>query len=170
ARDGEEFKIGGLTIRALHTPGHTPESTCYLLLDASYQEYCIFTGDTLFVGDAGTPALLDGTMTKEELASRMYDSLNKKIKALPDEVIVYPAHGPGSACGKNISKETWSTIGHQKKTNYALREQTKEEFIKEVTEGLLPPPAYFFSDAMINKQGYSDIDAVMKKNLKPLSV
>jgi len=170
AKDGEEFKIGNVTIRAIHTPGHTPESTCYLLLDESYQEYCIFTGDTLFVGDVGRPDLLDGKMTKEKLAGMMFDSLNNKIKKLPDEVIVYPAHGPGSSCGKNISKETWSTIGHQKQNNYALLATDRKAFIKELTEGLLPPPAYFFSDARINKQGYDAIDDVMKKNVKSLSV
>ncbi|MEO8087052.1 MAG: MBL fold metallo-hydrolase, partial [Bacteroidota bacterium] len=168
--DGEELKVGDLTIRALHTPGHTPESTCYLLLDESYQEHCIFTGDTLFVGDVGRPDLLDGTMTKEELAGMMYESLNNKIKTLPDEVIVYPAHGPGSSCGKSLGPEKQSTIGIQKQTNYALQNMTKEAFIKELTEGLIAPPAYFFSDAMINKQGYTAIDAVMKKNMKPLSV
>jgi len=170
AKDGEEFKIGSITIRAIHTPGHTPESTCYLLLDDSYQEYCIFTGDTLFVGDVGRPDLLDGTMTKEALAGMMYDSLNNKIKKLPDEVLVYPAHGPGSACGKSLGKETWSTIGTQKKTNYALSDMSREAFIKELCDGLAAPPAYFFSDAMINKNGYEAIDSVIKKNMKPLSV
>lgn len=170
AKDGEEFKIGSLTIRALHTPGHTPESTCYLLLDESYQEYCIFTGDTLFVGDVGRPDLLDGKMTKEELAGMMYESLNTKIKTLPDEVIVYPAHGPGSSCGKNLGKETWSTIGQQKKLNYALAEMTKDQFIEALTEGLTAPPAYFFSDARINKQGYHSIDDVKRKNMQALSV
>lgn len=169
ARDGEEFKIGHLTIRAMHTPGHTPESTSYLLLDESYQPYCIFTGDTLFVGDVGRPDLLDGKMSSRELASMMYDSLNNKIKNLPDELIVYPAHGPGSACGKSLGKETWSTIGEQKKTNYALREMSREEFINEITTGLLPPPTYFFSDAAINKMGYSAIDSVMQQNMKALS-
>ena len=168
--DNEELKVGDLTIRALHTPGHTPESTCFLLLDESYQEHCIFTGDTLFVGDVGRPDLLDGKMSKEELAGMMYDSLNNKIKNLPDEVIVYPAHGPGSSCGKNLGPEKQSTIGTEKQTNYALRDMTKAEFIKVLTDGLLPPPAYFFSDAMINKQGYTAIDAVMKKNLHPLTV
>lgn len=168
-KDGEELKVGDLTIRALHTPGHTPESTCYLLLDESYQEYCIFTGDTLFVGDVGRPDLLDGKMTKEELAGMMYDSLNTKIKKLPDEVIVYPAHGPGSSCGKSLGPEKQSTIGIQKKTNYALRDMSKDEFIRELTDGLSAPPAYFFSDAMINKQGYDAIDSVMQKNMKPLS-
>ena len=170
ATDGEEFKIGDLTLRALHTPGHTPESTCYLLLDKSLQEYCVFTGDTLFVGDVGRPDLLDGKMTSNELASLLYDSLNKKIKTLPDEVLVYPAHGPGSSCGKNIGKETWSTIGHQKKTNYALGNMTKEDFIRAVTEGLSAPPAYFFEDARINKNGYDSIDDVVRKNKKPLSI
>src|SRR5205085_994671 len=136
----------------------------------SYQEYCVFTGDTLFVGDVGRPDLLDGKMTSEELASMMYDSLNNKIKTLPDEVIVYPAHGPGSSCGKNIGKETWSTIGQQKKTNYALRDQTKKEFVSVLTEGLLPPPAYFFEDARINKEGYETIDRVLSRNKKPISV
>jgi glyoxylase-like metal-dependent hydrolase (beta-lactamase superfamily II)/rhodanese-related sulfurtransferase len=170
AKDGEEFKVGDLTIRAIHTPGHTPESTCYLLLDKSYQEYCIFTGDTLFVGDVGRPDLLDGKMTSEELACMLYDSLNNKIKNLPDEVIVYPAHGPGSSCGKNLGKETWSTIGHQKKSNYALADISRNEFIKVVTEGLTAPPAYFFQDARINKEGYEPIDYVISKNLKPLHI
>jgi hydroxyacylglutathione hydrolase len=170
AKDGEEFKLGDITIRAIHTPGHTPESTCYLLLDESYQEYCIFTGDTLFVGDVGRPDLLDGKMSKEELAGMMYDSLNKKIKILPDEVLVYPAHGPGSACGKSLGKETWSTIGTQKKTNYALKDTTRDAFIKELCDGLSAPPAYFFSDAMINKNGYNSIDSVIERNMKPLTV
>ena len=169
-KDGEELKVGDLTIRALHTPGHTPESTCYLLLDESYQEYCVFTGDTLFVGDVGRPDLLDGKLTKEELAGMMYDSLNNKLKTLPDEVIVYPAHGPGSSCGKNMGPEKHSTIGEQKKTNYAMQDKSKDVFIKEVTEGLIAPPAYFFSDAMINKQGYAAIDSVMERNMKPLTV
>jgi len=170
AKDGEEFKVGNLTIRALHTPGHTPESTCYLLFDDSMQEYCIFTGDTLFVGDVGRPDLLDGVMTKEELAGMMYDSLNNKIKNLPEEVIVYPAHGPGSACGKSMGKETWSTIGIQKRTNYALGDMSKAAFIKEITDGLMAPPAYFFDDAKINKMGYNSIDSVMKKNTVALDV
>ncbi len=169
AKDGEEFKIGDLTIRTLHTPGHTPESTSYLLLDESYQEYCVFTGDTLFVGDVGRPDLLDGKMTSEELAGMLYESLNSKIKTLPDEVIVYPAHGPGSSCGKNIGKETWSTIGQQKKTNYAMADMSKENFIKAVTEGLTAPPAYFFQDARINKEGYESIDHVISRNKKPLN-
>ncbi len=170
AKDGEEFKVGDLTIKALHTPGHTPESTCYLLLDESYQEYCVFTGDTLFVGDVGRPDLLDGKMSSRELASLLYDSLNKKIKTLPDEVLVYPAHGAGSSCGKNIGKETWSTIGEQKRMNYALGNISKEDFIHALTEDLTAPPAYFFEDARINKEGYASISSVMKKNLRPLEM
>lgn len=169
AKDGEEFKLGKLTLRVLHTPGHTPESSCYLLLDEKGKEYSVFTGDTLFVGDVGRPDLLDGVMSREELASMMYDSLNNKIKTLPDHVIVYPAHGPGSACGKNIGKETFSTIGEQKKFNYALKDMSRDEFIQTVTDGILPPPQYFFDDARINKMGYSSIETVMKKNSIPLN-
>ncbi len=160
AKDGQEFKIGALTLRVLHTPGHTPESSCYLLLDEKGKEHAVFTGDTLFVGDVGRPDLLDGVMSREELAGMLYDSLNAKIKTLPDETIVYPAHGPGSACGKNIGKETSSTIGEQKKFNYALKDQSRDAFIKELTAGILPPPQYFFEDARINKEGYEPVDAV----------
>lgn len=170
ATDGQEFKLGKITFRVLHTPGHTPESSCYLLLDEHGKEHAVFTGDTLFVGDVGRPDLLDGVMTREELAGMLYDSLNKKIKTLPDAVIVYPAHGAGSACGKNIGKETFSTIGDQKKLNYALQEQTREEFIEKVTDGILPPPTYFFEDARINRMGYTSIDEVIKQNSKPLSL
>lgn len=170
AKDGEEFSIGKIKIKVLHTPGHTPESSCYLLLDENGKSHAIFTGDTLFVGDVGRPDLLDGVMTREQLASMLYDSLNTKIKTLPDDVIVYPAHGPGSACGKNIGKETFSTIGEQKKFNYALKNMSREEFIEKVTEGILPPPQYFFEDARINKQGYNPIDEVIRENEKPLSV
>ncbi len=170
AKDGEEFKLGKLTFKVLHTPGHTPESTCYLLLDENRKEHAVFTGDTLFVGDVGRPDLLDGVMTQDELASMLYDSLNKKIKTLPDSVIVYPAHGPGSACGKNIGKETFSTIGEQKKFNYALKDQSREEFIAQVTDGILPPPSYFFEDARINKEGYDPIENVIRENSKPLSL
>lgn len=170
AKDGQEFKLGKLTLRVLHTPGHTPESSCFLLLDENKKEYALFTGDTLFVGDVGRPDLLDGVLTREELASMLYDSLNKKIKTLPDSVIVYPAHGPGSACGKNIGKETFSTIGEQKKFNYALKAINREEFIKQVTDGILPPPSYFFQDARINKEGYNSIDSVVAKNNRPLSL
>jgi hydroxyacylglutathione hydrolase len=170
AKDGQEFKLGKLTLRVLHTPGHTPESSCFLLLDENKKEYAVFTGDTLFVGDVGRPDLLDGVLTREELASMLYDSLNQKIKILPDSVIVYPAHGPGSACGKNIGKETFSTIGEQKKFNYALKATSREEFVKQVTDGILPPPNYFFQDARINKEGYNSIDSVVAKNNRPLSL
>jgi hydroxyacylglutathione hydrolase len=170
AQDGEEFAIGNLKMKAIHTPGHTLESTCYLLSDANGQPYSIFTGDTLFVGDVGRPDLFSGNMTKEELAAMMYDSLNNKIKTLPDHIIVYPAHGPGSACGKNLGKETFSTIGTQKETNYALKEQTREAFIKEVTTGLNTPPAYFPINAEINSKGYDSLDNILKQSLTPLSV
>jgi glyoxylase-like metal-dependent hydrolase (beta-lactamase superfamily II)/rhodanese-related sulfurtransferase len=169
AKDGEVFKLGKLKIKVLHTPGHTPESSCFLLFDEKGNENAIFTGDTLFVGDVGRPDLLDGLMTREELASMLFDSLNKKIKTLPDNVIVYPAHGPGSACGKNIGKETFSTIGEQKKFNYALQEQTREQFIEKVTDGILPPPQYFFEDARINKEGYDPLEKVMDSNSQPLT-
>ena len=169
AKDGEEFSIGKIKIRALHTPGHTLESTCYLLIDEAGNNHCIFTGDTLFVGDVGRPDLLDGVMTKEELASKMYDSLNNKIKPLADDVIVYPAHGPGSACGKSMGKETFSTIGIQKQTNYALQPMTREAFVAAVTDGLSQPPQYFFEDARINKTGYTSIDDVISNNSKALS-
>lgn len=169
AKDGEVFNIGSLNMKALHTPGHTLESTCYLLSDAEGREECIFTGDTLFVGDVGRPDLFSGNMTKEELASMMYDSLNSKIKTLPDHVTVYPAHGPGSACGKNLGKETFSTIGTQKETNYALKDQSREEFVKEVTTGLSTPPAYFPLNAQINAKGYESLDKVRSGALKPLT-
>jgi glyoxylase-like metal-dependent hydrolase (beta-lactamase superfamily II)/rhodanese-related sulfurtransferase len=170
AVDGEEFMLGKISLKVLHTPGHTPESTCFLLLDEARRPYAVFTGDTLFVGDVGRPDLLDGIMTSQEMASMLYDSLNTKIKTLPDETIVYPAHGPGSACGKNIGKETFSTIGEQKKFNYALKDQSREDFIAQVTDGISPPPKYFFEDARINKQGYSSVDHVLKKSNQPLSV
>jgi hydroxyacylglutathione hydrolase len=170
AKDGEEFVLGNVKIKVLHTPGHTPESSCYLLLDEENRPHAVFTGDTLFVGDVGRPDLLDGIMTSEELAGMLYDSLQQKIKKLPDDVIVYPAHGPGSACGKSIGKETVSTIGEQKKFNYALQEMSRQEFISKVTEGILPPPAYFFEDARINKSGYDPIDDVIRQNTKPLTL
>lgn len=169
AKDGEEFALGKIKIRVLHTPGHTPESVCYLLLDESGKEHAVFTGDTLFVGDVGRPDLLDGVMSQEELAGMLYDSLNNKIKILPDDVIIYPAHGPGSACGKNIGKETFSTIGEQRKFNYALKDMTREAFIEKVTEGILPPPQYFYEDARINKEGYDPLESVIAANSKPLS-
>ena len=172
AKDGEEFRIGALTMRVLHTPGHTPESTTYLLLDENGKEYAIFTGDTLFIGDVGRPDLAQkkGSITAEDLAGWLYDSLRNKILPLPDHVLVYPAHGAGSACGKNMSKDTWDTLGNQKLTNYALRaDMTKEEFIKEVTSGLLPPPQYFAKNARINKSGYENIDQVIERGARALS-
>lgn len=170
AKDNEEIKIGKLSIRVLHTPGHTPESSCFLLIDEKGKDHCVFTGDTLFVGDVGRPDLLDGIMTKEELAGMLYESLNNKLKTLADDVIVYPAHGAGSACGKNIGKETFSTIGEQKKVNYAMQPMSKDDFIKAVTDGIQPAPAYFFKDAKLNKQGYAPIEEVIKKGMTPLSV
>ncbi len=172
AKDGEEFKLGKVTIRVLHTPGHTPESSTYLLLDEDGKEHAIFTGDTLFIGDVGRPDLAQKAtgLTQEDLAGWLFDSLRDKIMTLPDDVIVYPAHGAGSACGKSMSKETWSTLGEQKRTNYALRaDMTREEFIKEVTEGLLPPPEYFAKNAALNKQGYQSIDQVMKRGAVALT-
>ncbi|PHN05947.1 MBL fold metallo-hydrolase [Flavilitoribacter nigricans] len=172
AKDGEEFQLGKVTIRVLHTPGHTPESTTYLLLDKAGKPHAIFSGDTLFIGDVGRPDLAQkkGSLTKEDLAGWLYDSLRNKIMTLPDEVIVYPAHGAGSACGKNMSSETWSTLGEQKRTNYALRaDMTKEEFIKEVTDGLQPPPQYFAKNAKLNKTGYESFDTVMERGAVALS-
>ena len=170
AKDQETFKLGSIVIKALHTPGHTLESTCYLLYNEQNQPYCIFTGDTLFVGDVGRPDLFSGNMTKEELASIMYDSLQDKIKPLEDHIIVYPAHGPGSACGKNLGPETFSTIGAQKATNYALQNMSREEFVKKVTEGLATPPAYFPLNAKINSQGTESLDTVYERGFVGLSV
>ncbi len=170
ATDGEEFMVGKLKIKALHTPGHTLESTCYLLHNEAGAPHYIFTGDTLFVGDVGRPDLFSGNLTKEELAGMMYESLNNKIKPLSDNVIVYPAHGPGSSCGKNLGPDTDSTIGAQKATNYALQDMTKDEFIKAVTTGLNAPPAYFPLNARINKEGYDSLDDVYSKGLKALSI
>ena len=172
ATDGEVFKLGKITITALHTPGHTMESTSYLLKDENGKDHALFSGDTLFLGDVGRPDLAQkGDLTQDDLAGFLYDSLRTKIMTLADDVIVYPAHGAGSACGKNLSKETVGTIGDQKKTNYALRaNMTKEEFVKEVTDGLLPPPAYFPLNVKMNKEGYQSIDEVIKKGAKALSV
>ena len=170
ATDGEQFKIGDLTIITLHTPGHTPESTTYLLRDGSGKDYCIFSGDTLFIGDVGRPDLAQkGALTMEDMAATLYDSLHDKILTLADDVIVYPAHGAGSACGKNMSKETFDTLGHQKEVNYALRASSKEQFIKEVTDGILPPPQYFAKNAAMNKGGYESIDDVFEKGMVALS-
>jgi len=173
AQDGEVLKLGTISIKVLHTPGHTMESTCYLLLDENGKEHSIFTGDTLFIGDVGRPDLAQKAahMTQEELAATLYKSLRTKIMTLPDEVTVYPAHGAGSACGKNMSKETVSTIAEQKQMNYALRaNMSEEEFVKEVTDGLLPPPAYFPLNVAMNKNGYDSIDAVMERGLRALNV
>ncbi|HRZ75176.1 MAG TPA: rhodanese-like domain-containing protein, partial [Flavobacterium sp.] len=166
AKDGEVFKLGEITITTLHTPGHTMESTTYLLKDKNGKDYAIFSGDTLFLGDVGRPDLAQkaADMTQEQLAGLLYDSLRTKIMTLADDVIVYPAHGAGSACGKNLSKETVGSIGDQKATNYALRaNMTKEEFVKEVTDGLLPPPAYFPMNVQMNKEGYSNVENIIKE-------
>jgi glyoxylase-like metal-dependent hydrolase (beta-lactamase superfamily II)/rhodanese-related sulfurtransferase len=170
ATDGEVFKIGKLKLEVLHTPGHTLESTCYLLKDEQGNDHAIFTGDTLFVGDVGRPDLSSGHMTSKELAGLLYDSLQSKVMPLAGNVIVYPAHGPGSSCGKSLGSETFSTIEEQKQTNYALQPQTKEAFIKAVTEGLQDPPTYFPINARINKEGYESIDEVLEKALTPLNI
>jgi glyoxylase-like metal-dependent hydrolase (beta-lactamase superfamily II)/rhodanese-related sulfurtransferase len=170
AKDGEQFRLGNLTIEVLHTPGHTLESTCYLLRDEKNEAHAIFTGDTLFVGDVGRPDLSSGNLSKEDLASLLYDSLQNKIAPLPGSVIVYPAHGAGSSCGKNLGPETFSTIAEQKETNYALQPQTREDFIKAVTDGLEEPPQYFQINARINKEGYESLDKVLKQGLTPLSI
>lgn len=172
ATDNQEFKIGDLTIRVMHTPGHTPESVTYLLLDPSGKETAIFTGDTLFLGDVGRPDLaIKSDLTQEDLAGMLFDSLRNRIMPLPDEVTVYPAHGAGSACGKNMSSETVDTLGNQKKTNYALRaDMTREEFIKELTTGILPAPQYFPKNAMMNKMGYDAYDEVIAKGTVALDV
>ncbi|MDA9584868.1 MBL fold metallo-hydrolase [Flavobacteriaceae bacterium] len=172
AFDGEVFKVGDITITAIHTPGHTMESTTYLLKDKNGKDIAIFTGDTLFLGDVGRPDLAQkSNMSQEDLAATLFDSLRTKIMPLADDITVYPAHGAGSACGKNLSKETVGTLGDQKQHNYALRQDmTKEEFIKEVTDGLLPPPAYFPLNVALNKEGYKSIDEVIKTGAKALSV
>lgn len=172
AKDGAEFKVGKLTFRVLHTPGHTMESTCYLLLDEQGREKALFSGDTLFIGDVGRPDLAQksANLTQEQLAGMLFDSLRHKVMTLPDDVMVYPAHGAGSACGKNMSKETFDTLGHQKATNYALRaNMTKAEFVQEVTTGLLPPPPYFPLNVAMNKHGYDSIDEVIKRGTLALS-
>lgn len=167
ATDGQEFKLGNITIRAIHTPGHTMESTCYLVMNEEGKEVGLFSGDTLFIGDVGRPDLAQkvvAELTQDKLAAYLYDSLRNKIMTLPDDLIVYPAHGAGSACGKNMSKETTDTLGNQKQNNYALRpDMTKEEFIKEVTTGLLPPPQYFPMNVMMNIHGYESIDKVLER-------
>ncbi len=173
AFDGQKFKLGNITIIALHTPGHTKESTTYLLKDSNGKDHAIFSGDTLFLGDVGRPDLAQkaADTTKNQLASMLFKSLRTKIMPLADEVIVYPAHGAGSACGKNLSKETIGTIGEQKKINYALRaDMTEAEFIKEVTDGLLPPPQYFPLNVQLNKEGYEDIDDILKRGAQEFDV
>ncbi|MBM1106598.1 MBL fold metallo-hydrolase [Aurantibacter crassamenti] len=172
AKDNQEFKLGEISITVLHTPGHTLESTTYLLKDETGKDYAIFSGDTLFLGDVGRPDLAQkmGELTEKDLAELLYDSLREKIMPLADDILVYPAHGAGSACGKNMMKETVDTLGNQKKMNYALRENmTKEEFVEEVTEGLLPPPQYFPLNVKLNKEGYEDFKEVLKRGTKSLS-
>ena len=172
AKDNQEFKIGDITIKVIHTPGHTLESTCYLLIDNVNNPYCIFTGDTLFLGDVGRPDLAQKSMniSKEELAGILFDSVNNKLSNLPDNVLVYPAHGAGSACGKNMMKDTVDTLGNQKKINYALNGSlSKEDFIKELTYDLESPPEYFPSNVKLNQEGYLDFSSVLKQSLNPLS-
>jgi len=172
AKDNQVFEIGNIKIKVLHTPGHTMESTTYLLIDANGKDYAIFSGDTLFIGDVGRPDLAQkaASMTQDELAATLFHSLRNKIMTLADDVIVYPAHGAGSACGKNMSKETVSTIGEQKEKNYALRaNMTEAEFIKEVTDGLLPPPAYFGMNVAMNKSGIESFDKVFNSGMKAIN-
>ena len=170
AHDGEVFKLGDVKIKVLHTPGHTLESTTYLLIDEQGRNNAIFTGDTLFIGDVGRPDLaIKNDLTENDLAGMLFDSLHTKIMPLEDSVVVYPAHGAGSACGKNMSKETSDTLGNQKKFNYALRAQTRDQFIDEVTAGLTKAPQYFAKNARMNQQGYENIDAVMKRGSEPLT-
>lgn len=169
AKEGELFQIGKLQLEVIHTPGHTLESTCYLLRDEEGKPYCVFTGDTLFVGDTGRPDLSSGNLGKEQLAEYLYDSL-QRLKQLPDDVIVYPAHGPGSACGKHIDSKTSSTIGEQKRLNHAMKATGKADFVTAVTEGLTAPPAYFTKAAMINKEGYDALEVLIEKSNHALDV
>lgn len=171
ATDGQSFQIGAITITALHTPGHTLESTCYLLKDEAGKDIALFSGDTLFLGDVGRPDLAQkaADMTMEDLAGMLYESLHTKIMPLADEVTVYPAHGAGSACGKNMQKETVDTLGNQKKTNYALNQPDKASFVAAVTDGLLPPPGYFGMNVAMNKLGYENFETVLNKAKTPLS-
>lgn len=170
SKDGEIFKLGKISFEVLHTPGHTLESTCYLLRDENDKPHAVFTGDTLFVGDVGRPDLSSGNMSSEDLAAIMYDTIQNKIMPLADDILVYPAHGAGSSCGKNMGPETFSTIGEQKRANYALQPQTKEEFVTAVTTGLGVAPKYFAINAKINMQGYESLDDVKQKGLTPLSI
>lgn len=172
ATDNQEFKLGDVTIRVLHTPGHTMESSSFLLIDENGKETALFSGDTLFLGDVGRPDLAQKAahMTQEELAGLLYESLYTKILPLADDITVYPAHGAGSVCGKNMMKETVDSLGNQKKVNYALNQPNKEAFVKAVTDGLLPPPAYFGMNVAMNKKGYTSFEEVMKKSMKALTV
>lgn len=171
AEDGELLKVGKVSIKVLHTPGHTMESSTFLLLDEEGKEHAVFTGDTLFLGDVGRPDLAVKTdLSREDLAGHLYDSLHGKIMPLSDDVIVYPGHGAGSACGKKMSTDTWGYLGDQKKTNYALQPMSREAFVKEVTDGLVAPPQYFPKNAVMNKKGYASIDDVLARGLNPLSV
>jgi len=172
ANDNQEFNVGDLTLKVLHTPGHTPESSCFLLLDEQGKQQAVFTGDTLFLGDVGRPDLaIDNNITQADLAGMLYDSLRAKIMNLNDDIIVYPGHGAGSACGKNMSSDTQDILGNQKATNYALRaDMSREEFIDELTNGILPPPQYFPKNAQMNKTGYTPIDDVIKKGTVALSI
>ena len=171
AEDNQVFKLGNITIKVLHTPGHTMESSCFLLYDENGNEHAIFTGDTLFLGDVGRPDLAVKTdLTQEDLAGFLFDSLHNKILPLPDSVIVYPGHGAGSACGKNLSSETVDSLGNQKQTNYALQPMSRNAFIKHVTDGLLPPPQYFPKNAMMNKAGYESIDTVLERGTHAFDV
>ena len=172
AEDGEILNVGNIQIKVIHTPGHTMESTCFLLIDENGKETSLFTGDTLFIGDVGRPDLAQkviADLTQEKLAAHLYDSLHNKIIPLADDIIVYPAHGAGSACGKNMSKETTDTLGNQKKTNYALQPMSKEKFIGEVLDGLMPPPGYFPENVLMNIKGYESIDEVLHKGTQALS-
>jgi hydroxyacylglutathione hydrolase len=170
AKDGEVFQLGDGTIEVLHTPGHTIESSCYLVRMASGDPYALFTGDTLFVGDVGRPDLSSGDLTREELAGMLFDSLRSKIVPLPDNVIIYPAHGPGSSCGKNLGPNTHSTLKEEKETNYALKAESKEDFVRAVTDGLDAPPSYFSINARINKEGYDSLEEVLQSGLTPLDL
>ncbi len=171
ATDGEILTVGKLKIEVLHTPGHTPESSCYVLYDEAGIKHAVFTGDTLFIGDVGRPDLaIKSDLTKEDLAELLFESLKTKIKTLPDHIIIYPAHGAGSACGKNMSKDTFDTLGHQKQVNYALKAKDKNVFIKEVLDGLEPAPAYFSNNAAMNKEGYSNVSDVIQQGSIALDV
>ena len=170
AKDGEIFKLGNISLLVLHTPGHTIESSCYLLKDEQGKDHAIFTGDTLFVGDVGRPDLSSGDMSKEELAGIMYETIQNKILPLADDILVYPAHGAGSSCGKNLGPDSFSTIGEEKKNNYALQPQTKEAFIKAITDGLTDAPKYFSINALINKEGYESLDKIKTRALTAISV